>query len=723
MKLENRPALRASCLLALPVAVIALLVFALHRSQDWRAAFPKAHVELRGSMQHGGEYPGEQFRARDTVRNWGSWSGSDDNFGELRLGPFTAPKVIRFAAGGFPQAAGIRLFLKRADDGTEDTIILPEIRETWRLQQHDVPTSWRGRPIFLCAVDSATGPGGWISLSEPIKGNRLTDSTELLESLTCWSLNGFLLGCLFVAAAHLLARTKMFEEWHPLLAAALVALGGYVLFWIYFVNSNAGKIASIVALIAGLIGAWQFFYERPKERSFRLTSSLIFAISFFYLALLYLYLSPFDFNGLAANRFREDLPADNYLPYLVAKMMWQGQSLRAPLGSWLVSDRPPLQTGWILFTYPFAQFLHLDERALSGTAALLFQCIWVTALYGLLRNLHLSASRAVVWIAVTALSGFFLQNTTFTWPKLAAGAFACGAFAFWFLPIENERRRIHFAIGGGLAALGWLAHGGVAFCFIPLGFFAFWRIWRGQSKQWFCAAAVFMAISAPWICFQKFYNPPANRLLKWHLAGQIEVDPRGTMETLRDSYRDQTPAALASAKWRNFKTQFAGDWTSLFRFDQVGAPERRRSEFFYTARTLAWWWLWLLFLPFFLLRRARPDSLPSFAPHFRLAAWAGSTVIVWCLLIFIGGQAVIHQGPYTIELVAFAFFSALLETASKWAVVVVAILQSATLITTYLVSNATVNGKMIGLPLLVVAVLVGTAIIIRNRRIAACADI
>ena len=721
MKIESPAALRASALLALPVVVIALLFLALHRSQDWQPAFPKARVELTGSMQHGGELPGEKFPANASLRNWGSWSGSDDNFGELRFGPFRAPKMIRFAAGGFPQSKGVRIFLKRADDGAEEPIFLAEIRETWRLQQHMVPPAWRGQPVYLCAVDSATGPGGWLSISEPIKGNRFTDSTELLQSLTCWTLNAFLLGCLFFAAAVFLARRNVPEEWLPLLAAALVALAGYVLFWIYFVNNRAGEIASLLALIAGVIGAWRFFYNRPRQVSFCLTSSLIFVISFFYLALLYLYWSPLDFNALAANRFREDLPADNYLPYLVAKMLWRGESLRAPLGSWLVSDRPPLQTGWILFTYPFAQIFHLDERALSGSAALLLQCVWIAAVYGLLRALRISAFRAALWIAVIALSGFFLQNTTFAWPKLAAGAFACGAFAFWFLPIEMQSDKVRFAVGGCLAALGWLAHGGVAFCFIPLGFVALFQIWRGQWKRWLYAAAVFVAVVAPWICFQKIYNPPGNRLLKWHLAGQVEVDARGTVETLRDSYGSQSPSALLAAKWLNFKTQFAGDWTSLFRFDPAGASERRHDEFFYTARAMTWWWLWILFFPFVVLRKSREGF--SFNPHLRLAAWTVATLIVWSLLIFIGGQAIIHQGPYTIELVAFALFSALLEATSKWAVVVIGVLQSATLITTYFVSNATVHGKMIGLPVLVVALLVGTLVLIRTPRISAAGEI
>ena len=86
-----------------------------------------------------------------------------------------------------------------------------------------------------------------------------------------------------------------------------------------------------------------------------------------------------------------------------------------------------------MLTWPFGALLGLGETTASATSALWLQSLWVAAAYGLLRTLGVGRQRALAWCTVLAVTGFFLQHTVFTWPKLAAGAFGCGAFAMWIL--------------------------------------------------------------------------------------------------------------------------------------------------------------------------------------------------------------------------------------------------------------------------------------------------
>jgi len=177
--------------------------------------------------------------------------------------------------------------------------------------------------------------------------------------------------------------------------------------------------------------------------------------------------------------------------------------------------------------------------------------------------LGLSARRRAAWTAALALSGFFLLNTTFTWPKLAAGAFACARLGCGCCPQRRYARRSD-PRRRALAALAWLAHGGVAFSFLALLPWVIWRCVRGEWRSWLQAALLCAVILAPWFAYQKFYDPPGNRLLKWHLAAQIAIDERGTWETLRASYGAQSWRELWDARRSNVVTQVGAGWHRLF---------------------------------------------------------------------------------------------------------------------------------------------------------------
>jgi hypothetical protein len=681
----------------LALAVCVTLYGAMRHSLRIVPAHHGLAARIEGSfLENRGWYRGEPFITHRPVRAWGSWSGSDLNTGSLTLGPFPAPAHLRFAVGGYPPYPGLALRLDRP--GTTETIAInaPAVGERWRVIDQPLPEAWRGQPIQLVAVDNSKVTGGWIAITEPIRGGVGDGATGLWQSLGAWALNGLLFGVLWLAATRLLApRNLVPAPWLPLLSAGVVAALGHLAFWAYFAHPSAGIVFALLLLLGAFVLWVRAAPPSPAAAAeAAAVARLAVLIGFFYLALFHLLPSSLDFYQLAANRFRTELPTDNELPHAVASRLYAGEPLRQKAADWLSSDRPPLQSGWQLLTWPVLALLDVAPRPASGTAALWLQLAWVAAAYGLLRTLQLNPRRAAAWVAVIALSGFFLQNTTFTWPKLSASAFACGAFALWVLPTPGVPRRRALLVGAGLAALGWLSHGGIAFSFLALVPWILWRCWRGEWRGWLAAALVFGALSAPWLAYQKLYDPPGNRLLKWHLGGQVPKDARGTWQTIRENYAALSGREIWAHKLKNLELQISGRWEALTELEFPEATDRRNQEFFVTSRALTWWLFGLALVPVVWRRLATAPGLrPALArSHAALFAWVAVTIPLWCLLLFEGGQAVIHQGSYAAMLGAFVLLSAWYELAHRRWILAIAGCQAISLVTTWAPGNRVVHG-------------------------------
>ncbi len=680
------------------------------------SAAPRAEAQLEGAFKPDGHFPGEPLPYALNVRLWGSWAGSDANTGTLTLGPFVAPTVLRLALSGYPNRAGNEIHLVRPDTGAR----LPlkpatDIGERWRLEDFPLPEDWRGRSVQLVARDAAKMPGGWLALSEPMRGGHREGDAQLFASLSAWLLNGTLLGLLWYGALRWLrARAWVAPHWLPLVAAGAVAAGAYAVFWASWWGPVTGKILSGALIALGGYGALRRGPAAPTANlEWFAAPRLLVAVGVFYLAWLHLFPVPVDFHTLAAHRFRA-LPGDNTLPYNAARALWLGQPLKVPGADWLSSDRPPLQAGWLLLARPATALLDLDDRTAHGTAALWFESLWILAAYGLLRTLGLIRARALAWTALLAFSGFFILNTLFTWPKLSAAAFALAAFALWVVrdppdqgtkgPKDQKTPSaansplvpssldplVPVLLGAALAGLAWLAHGGVAFSFLAL---VPWLVRPAlrAPRPWLLAAATFAVLALPWLAYQKFYDPPGNRLLKWHLGGQIDKEARGTWQTIREAYAALPARTIAANKLKNFVYQFEGGWHWRPDATPVGVKGRRDDEFFHSGRALTWWLLGFAALPVALWRRRK--AVP-WRRHLSLGLWTVATITLWCLLMFIPGSAMIHQGSYATMLALFVLLSAWCELASPWLLGVVAGLQATTFYHTWTAGNPRVDGPL-----------------------------
>lgn len=145
------------------------------------------------------------------------------------------------------------------------------------------------------------------------------------------------------------------------------------------------------------------------------------------------------------------------------------------------------------------------------------------------------------------------------------------------------------------------------------------------------------------MAYQRFYEPPGNRLLKWHLAGAAAVDDRSFHTALTDGYsRVGVQGALAN-KWTNVQMQLRGDWKVAERRDEIrGWLTLKADEATYFARSLAGWLVAAMVPVFVFLRRTRRLG-GRFRREGLMAAWVLAGLVAIVALLFEPNVATVHQ--------------------------------------------------------------------------------
>ena len=182
----------------------------------------------------------------------------------------------------------------------------------------------------------------------------------------------------------------------------------------------------------------------------------------------------------------------------------------------------------------------------------------------------------------------------------------------------------------------------------------------------------FFCFYLPWILYQKIYDPPGDRLLKWHLAGYIYPTPRSFPQVLTKAYSDLSYRQILDTKLHNFAIVFnpgQSYWSQMDALlshavkrtpqDQKDAAESARNiriiSFFRFAPSLGL----LAFGPLALLgwlainyRKNRSSRNQAALGAATLYLYVVLTLVVWCLLMFLPDGAINHQGSYAANLTA-----------------------------------------------------------------------
>ena len=523
-----------------------------------------------------------------------------------------------------------------------------------------------------------------------------------------------------------------------LLGALAPCALGYLAFAAYFAHPLLGRTfswLSITTILATLAHAYLLpllhlspSASLPRSPSPRLHHRLLVLpalAGLFYLSVLFIF--PLgNVTPTAGQRFHPNLPGDNFIPTIFAERLHSGVSPQAPGGDWLSSDRPPLQAGLALVTLPVFRALDLGYDKACATAGVWFQLLWIPALWVFLRWLGLTERDAHAATAALVFTGWLLFNSVFVWPKLAGAALVLLAFCTFFATESALDPRHRWLAGGALAALGSLAHGGVMFSLLALAplvvllpffgrktpkvdrtlrarFSPFPLPWRDLLP----AALVFIVLSLPWFAYQRLYEPPGNRLIKWHLAGTIPPDARGVLETLVSNYETQGWAQTLATRRANLEIIFLGEWRHLLTTrDREAIAGRRSEEIFHTFRSSAAWILGAAALPVLLVPLSSVPCPPSPVPcppssvlrppfplprHALSLAWLALTLALWLALMFHPFGTLLHQGSYVVPLLLLGLLTAWTLLLSRRLFIALALLQLALFTLTWMPPNLPVT--------------------------------
>jgi hypothetical protein len=474
-----------------------------------------------------------------------------------------------------------------------------------------------------------------------------------------------------VVAATLLAARLGVRRVPVLLAIGLAAsgAGAMLAFWAYYGSRELGESFSFFLLFgSALVAGWSLYGGRIESALLRqlATPLALWALGSAFLVFLgFLHggaASPVAASGI---RFVGPLPSDNDIPHFFTEWFYFHSHHGTPpiyQPGWHFSDRPPLQVGYMLSQRGLMWDTKLLDYQLIGV---LLQQLWIVGLWALLVAARVGRVTRALAIGTVLLSDVAIVNGFYVWPKLLPVAMLLAAAALVVTPLWLQLRRNLWgaALVAALLGLAMLGHGASIFGAIPIALIA---AYRGlPSWRWIGVAALTgIVLMAPWSAYQKYGDPPGNRLTKWMLAGVVEIDQRGTGEAIVDSYREAGIGGAIHDKAENFVTMSGGgpmaeavqraeDAIGEGRWG-IALKELRAILFLFLIPSLGL----LVIAPVVMLfgrRRGRssPDGDWSFALTCLLIVAVGA--VCWGLLLF-GNQpsrAVVHAGTFALPVLAF----------------------------------------------------------------------
>jgi hypothetical protein len=454
----------------------------------------------------------------------------------------------------------------------------------------------------------------------------------------------------FVLASWLEARRPMGPICVLAIVAASGAVLGYVVFWVFFLLPKlAGKILCYAIFVPCVGVLWPRWRVKAAFKSTvqQVAEPLFFTVlaGLCYLCFFFLFTSPYTPGSFfASNRFFAEVrPGDNVLPYYLADKIYNHLPVRPFIGDWLSSDRPPLQAGIILLERPLALLKN------PGLSYELFstglQCLWIGGVWCVLTALETPRAKIRQVLVLLIFSGFLFYNSVYTWPKLLAAACLLFALALLFDALRGRRALTYFETGLGAVCMGlaFLAHPGCVFSLLGIGMLVLWFRKLFRWRQLVLAAGMVAVLYLPWTAYQRYIDPPGNRLMKWHLAGVAPIDSRSTWQALRDSYGSHSWGEIARYKLNNIALLAGHKF-----FDSYGLSGGREAariaqrEWIWNAVGLAnFGWLALAILPW---RRRRPDGAAPLG--FWLMALALFNMVGWSVVTFGPGETVTTHASY-----------------------------------------------------------------------------
>lgn len=429
-----------------------------------------------------------------------------------------------------------------------------------------------------------------------------------------------------------------------MLTVVVSAALGYAAFWAYFASRWLGRAFSYCVIVASVAVVLRSLRRggapRALARQMAVPFVWVLAVGACYTCLLFLFQDPFTSGAELANIrfFGQERPGDDRIPLIFAERIYAQAPVRPfCCGDWLSSDRPPLQGGMFLLERPLKAFGNVRlNYELFGTGV---ECLWICGVWVLLNALRSPPARVKQTLGLLIFSGFLFYNSVYVWPKLLAATFVLFVFGILFDVRISGRRMtwLDTGLAAGSFALALLAHpgsifSGPALLILTIRTPGFWN-----ARKLAAGAVLILALLAPWVAYQKLYDPPGNRLLKMHLAGIGPIDTRSAWQAVKDTYGSMSWRQIAEYKWANVATLIgprpfpAGGW------EQIRIDER---EYVWNALGIlnAGW----MALVIAMLRRRKAAVWGSGA----LIGMAVLNLLVWCVVLIGPAYTLTEHGSY-----------------------------------------------------------------------------
>jgi hypothetical protein len=183
------------------------------------------------------------------------------------------------------------------------------------------------------------------------------------------------------------------------------------------------------------------------------------------------------------------------------------------------------------------------------------------------------------------------------------------------------------------------------------------------------ALLVCALLLAPWLAYQRVIAPPGNRLLKWHLAGVVDVDQRSFRQAMVDQYTQPSLREILANKTSNIRElvnpqRFLADVVPLLGSDDSIDRVRQR-EFGSLGNAVSISMVGVTMgLVGWLVRRRRSRELV--VGLLGIAAGSLATVL-WCLALYGPKATLPHQGSLAVPVVLIGSSALLAASAHRWA--------------------------------------------------------
>jgi hypothetical protein len=147
---------------------------------------------------------------------------------------------------------------------------------------------------------------------------------------------------------------------------------------------------------------------------------------------------------------------------------------------------------------------------------------------------------------------------------------------------------------------------------------------------------IVLAFVLPWTAYQKFVDPPGDRLIKWHLAGHPPPDSLTAWQELRAAYTSHSPAQLLALRLGNIR-YLAGEAAiekSFYTYTFTADARLMQDEWFlHAVGVLNLGWLSMAWLAaVFVVRKRRLQPAVPFAGCIILIV--SINLVIWCFIEF-----------------------------------------------------------------------------------------